>query len=279
MSEYSSLNKQADWRKAETIVAGIDSGAVSSKMVILVDGQLYASSQVKTRMPQESAFRTLDAALGNSGLRLEDIHYLVATGRGRTQVPFARRTVTEVVCGAAGAVHIWGPSVRTVLDAGGQSCKVIHCNEKGKATSFLWNDKCAAGIGRSLETFADLAKKDVSEMGSMALHAHKFSKLGDFCAVYAQSEALDLLRGNTPFEEVVAGYHHAMARRISTLAARSGVKKDFVIIGGLSKNPAIVNWVESNLKVSRLAPKPEWDPAITVALGAALFAYSSYRSQ
>ena len=67
-----------------------------------------------------------------------------------------------------------------------------------------------------------------------------------------------------------------MAKRISTLVARSGVRKDFVIIGGLAKNPGIVNWVENILKVSRLAPKPEWDPTLTVALGAALFADAFY---
>jgi activator of 2-hydroxyglutaryl-CoA dehydratase len=50
------------------------------------------------------------------------------------------------------------------------------------------------------------------------------------------------------------------------------VKKDFVIIGGLANNPGIVDRVEGILKVSRLAPKPEWDPALTTALGAALFA-------
>lgn len=279
MSEYTFLNEQIDWSKAQVIVAGIDIGAVSSKMAVLVDGQPYAMSQVRTRTPQESAFRAVDGALGKSDLNLENIQYIVATGRGRTQVPFARRTVTEIVCGAAGAVHVWGPSVRTVLDAGGQSCKVIHCTEKGKVTSFLWNDKCAAGIGRSLETFADLAKKDISDMASIALKSDRLSKLGDFCAVYAQSEALDLLRSKVPFDEVAAGYHYAMARRISTLVARSGLKKDFVIIGGLAKNPAIMNWVESNLKVSRLTPKPEWDPAMTVALGAALFAESFYRRQ
>lgn len=277
MSEYSFFNEDLDWRKAKKIVAGIDSGAVTSKMLILVDGQPYAFSQVKTRSPQESASRAVDAALGKGGLKLENIQYMVATGRGRTQVPFAHKTVTEIACAATGAVHIWGPSVRTVLDAGGQSCKVTHCTDKGRATSFLWNDKCAAGIGRSLETFANLAQKDVSEIATIALRSDKLSKLGDFCAVYAQSEALDLLRSKAPFEEVVAGYHHAMARRISTLVGRAGLTKDFVIIGGLAKNPAITNWVESNLKVGSLAPKPDWDPALIVALGAALFADSFSR--
>jgi activator of 2-hydroxyglutaryl-CoA dehydratase len=79
-----------------------------------------------------------------------------------------------------------------------------------------------------------------------------------------------------PLEEVIAGYHHAMARRISTLVGRAGLKKDFVVIGGLAKNPGILDRVESILNITRLAPKPEWDPAVTVALGAALFADGFY---
>ena len=270
--EYLSVNDQLDWKKAKSIVAGLDVGAVSSKAVILLDGQPYAVSQVTTRTPKESAFMAINAILAKTGLTLEKIRYIVGTGRGRTQVAFARKRISEIACGAKGARYIWGPSVRTVLDAGGQSCKVTHCTEKGRATSFLWNDKCAAGIGRSMEAFADLVKKDLAEIGDIALQSDKFPKLSDFCTVYAQSEALDLIRSKVPLEEVIAGYHRAMARRISTLVARAGLKKDFVIIGGLAKNPGIVDALETNLKVSRLASKPEWDPAVIVALGAALFA-------
>jgi predicted CoA-substrate-specific enzyme activase len=259
------------------IVAGVDIGAVSSKAVILIDGQPVSSSQVPTRMPGESAFKAMNGALAKTDLKLENIRYVVATGRGRTQVPFAQKTVTEIACGAAGAVRIWGASVRTVLDAGGQSCKVIHCTETGRATAFLWNDKCAAGIGRSMEAFADLVKKEVAEIGNIALQSEKFPKLSDFCPVYAQSEALDWIRSKVPIEQVIAGYHYAMAKRISTLVARSGVKKDFVVIGGLARNPGIIGWLENILKVSRLAPRPDWDPGLTPALGAALFADGFYR--
>jgi activator of 2-hydroxyglutaryl-CoA dehydratase len=97
--------------------------------------------------------------------------------------------------------------------------------------------------------------------------------------VYAQSEALDLIRSKVPLEQVIAGYHYAMAKRISTLVARSGVKKDLVIIGGLAKNPGIIGWLERILKVRRVAPKAEWDPTLTPALGAALFAEAFYRRQ
>jgi len=279
MSESASMNEQLDWTRAKVIAAGVDIGAVSSKAVILLDGRPYAFSQVTTRGPKESAFKAITAALAKTPLKLGDIHHVVATGRGRTQVPFARKTITEIACGAAGAVHIWGPTVRTVLDAGGQSCKVIHCTEKGRATAFLWNDKCAAGIGRSMEAFAHLVRKEVTEIGNIALQTDQFPKLSDFCTVYAQSEALDLIRSKVPLEQVVAAYHYAMAKRISTLVARLGVKKDLVIIGGLAKNPGIIGGLEGILKVSRLATRPEWDPQFIVALGAALIADVFYRQQ
>jgi predicted CoA-substrate-specific enzyme activase len=279
MSEDASINEQLNWTKATVIAAGVDSGAVSSKAVILLDGKPYAFSHVRTRTPKESAFTALNAALAKTGLTLENIHYLVGTGRGRNLVPFVRETITEIACAAAGATHIWGPSVRTVLDAGGESCKVIHCTEKGRATAFLWNDKCAAGIGRYMETFADLVNKELTDIGNIALQSDQFPKLSDFCAVYAQSEALDLIRSKVPLEQVITAYHYGMARRISTLVGRLGVKKDFVIIGGLAKNPGIIQWLESILGVGRLAPKIEWDPALTPALGAALFADASHRRQ
>ena len=270
--ESISINERLDWKKAKVIVAGVDVGAVSSKAMILLDGQPYAASQVPTRTPKESAFKALNAAMARTQLTLENIQYIVGTGRGRTQVPFAHKRITEIACAASGAVHLWGPSVRTVLDAGGESCRIIHCTGKGRATTFLWNDKCAAGIGRSIETFADLVKKEVTEVGGIALQSDKFQKLSDFCTVYAQSEALDLIRSKVPLEEVIASYHHAMAKRISTLVGRAGLKRDFVIIGGLAKNAGITGRLESILGVPRLAPKPGWDPAVTVALGAALFA-------
>ena len=279
MNEYASVNIQLDWTKAKVIAAGVDVGAVNSKAVILLDGQIYAVSLVATLTPKESALKAMDTALSKTGMGSEKIQYTVATGCGRMQVPFASKTVTEIACGAAGAVHIYGPSVRTVLDAGGQSCKVIHCTEKGKVTDFLWNDKCAAGIGRSLEVFADLAGKKVTEIGDIALQPERFPRLSDFCAVYAQSEALDLIRSKVTPEEAIAAYHSAMAKRISTLVARSGLKTDFVMIGGLAKNPGIVNWLENNLKVSRLAPKTDFDPSLVSALGAALYADAFCRGQ
>ena len=113
--------------------AGIDIGASTSKAVILVDGELAGCSLVTTRTPAESALAAIDEALAAAGLKIDKVGCIVATGRGRAQVAFAQKSVTEVACAAAGAVRTWGPSVRTLLDAGGISCRVVHCTEKGRA--------------------------------------------------------------------------------------------------------------------------------------------------
>jgi len=66
--EYASMNEQLDWTRAKVIVAGIDIGAVSSKAVILLDGQPYAVSQVTTGTPKESAFKAINAVLAKTQL-------------------------------------------------------------------------------------------------------------------------------------------------------------------------------------------------------------------
>jgi activator of 2-hydroxyglutaryl-CoA dehydratase len=126
-----------------------------------------------------------------------------------------------------------------------------------------------------MESFADLVKKEVTELGDIAIQHDEFPMLSDFCSVYAQSEALDLIQNKIPLEQIIAAYHNAMAKRISTLVAKLGVRKDLAIIGGLARNQGITNWLENLLEVNSLAPKPEWDPALTTALGAALFAGST----
>jgi len=62
-----------------------------------------------------------------------------------------------------------------------------------------------------METFADLVRKK-SPSWELCHSSEKVPKLSDFCPVYAQSEALDLLPEHIPPEQIIAGYHHAMAR-------------------------------------------------------------------
>jgi len=271
-TEHRHHDESMDPKSADIITAGIDVGSVSSQAVIMLDGQLYAFSSMRTGSDSpQSADKALAWALEGTGLTPDDLHFLVGTGYGRVNIPFADKAITEIACHARGANFMYGPTVRTLLDMGGQDCKIIRCDEKGKVVEFLMNDKCAAGTGRGMEVFADLLAVPIEEVGDLSFEVDQEPEpVSSTCVVFAKSEATGLLRQGWPKSKVLAAYCSAMAHRVVTLVERLGVEKEFAITGGIAKNPGVVKRIEKELNVQAL--KPAHDTQIAGALGGALFA-------
>ncbi|MDI6707605.1 MAG: benzoyl-CoA reductase, bzd-type, subunit Q [Candidatus Thermoplasmatota archaeon] len=263
---------EIDWRSAKVITAGVDVGSVSTQAVVMTDGKLFCYSNMRTGSDSpESARKGMDWALEGTGLKIENIHYIVGTGYGRVNVPFAHKAITEIACHARGANFMYGNTIRTVLDMGGQDCKAIRCDERGKVTAFLMNDKCAAGTGRGMEVFADLLAVPIEEVGKLSLEVEiEPPPVSSTCVVFAKSEATGLLREGWPKSKVLAAYCSAMAHRIFTLLERVGVEKDFAITGGIAKNEGVVKRLENELGIKALTPN--FDTQIVGAVGGALFA-------
>ena len=270
--EYNWHDETKDPGKANIITAGVDVGSVSSQAVIMLDGDLYAFSNMRTGSDSpNSATDAMNWALKDTPLKLEEIHYIIGTGYGRVNVPFANRAITEISCHARGANFMYGPTVRTILDMGGQDCKAIRCDDKGKVTAFLMNDKCAAGTGRGMEVMADLLAVPIEEVGAMSLDVEEEPPpVSSTCVIFAKSEATGLLRKGWPKKKVLAAYCAAMAHRVVTLLERMGVEKDFAITGGIGKNIGVVRRIENELGITGLTPK--FDTQIAGGVGAALFA-------
>ncbi|TET43747.1 benzoyl-CoA reductase, bzd-type, subunit Q [candidate division TA06 bacterium] len=273
-TEYRKTMPDVDWKKAQILTAGVDVGSVSSQAVVMADGKLFAYSNMRTGSDSpESAQKAMDWALEETGLTLDKIQFTVGTGYGRVNVPFANRAITEIACHARGANYLYGSSVRTVLDMGGQDCKAIRCDERGKVTNFLMNDKCAAGTGRGMEVFAELLQVPITEIGQMSLDIDEEPEpVSSTCVVFAKSEATGLLREGWPKNKVIAAYCSAMAHRIVTLLERIGIEKDFAITGGIAKNPGVVTRLNKELGIEPL--KTEYDTQTAGAIGGALFGYA-----
>ena len=269
-------NPDLEWRDGEVVSAGVDVGSVSTQAVVMVDGKLYAYANMRTGSDSpESANKAIAWAFEETGLTLEKLHATVGTGYGRVNVPFATKAITEIACHARGANFMYGPSVRTVLDMGGQDCKAIHCDEKGKVKAFLMNDKCAAGTGRGMEVFADLLGVHINDVGEMSLAVEEEPPpVSSTCVVFAKSEASGLLREGWPKEKVLAAYCSAMAHRVVELLERIGVEKEFAITGGIAKNPGVVKRLARELNIEPLST--DIDTQIAGAVGAALFARALY---
>ncbi len=268
------IDESKDWRAAKIITAGIDVGSVSSQAVVCVDGELYGFNSMRTgNNSPDSATNALAGVLEKSGMKLEDITYVIGTGYGRVNVPFAHKAITEIACHARGANYMGGNTIRTILDMGGQDCKAIHCDEKGKVTNFLMNDKCAAGTGRGMEVIADLMQIPIAELGPRSFDVDEEPEaVSSTCVVFAKSEALGLLKSGYSKNKVIAAYCQAMAERVVSLIERIGVENDFFITGGIAKNPGVVKRIEKLLGTK--AAETKYDSQIAGALGAALFGHT-----
>ena len=268
-------NPGINWKASKYITVGIDVGSVSSQACIMADGEIFAYGNMRTGSDSpNSARNALDFALEATDMPEDRMDYCIGTGYGRVNVPFADRSITEIACHARGANFIYGPEVRTVLDVGGQDIKAIQCDEKGKVTNFLMNDKCAAGTGRGMEAFTDLLGVSINEVGdrSFEYEGDEPEAVSSICVVYAKSEAIGLLRKGWTTEQVLAAYCKAMAARIYSLVERLGVNPDFAVTGGMAKNRGVMERLMPLIGLKRMTT--EWDPQIAGAAGAALFGYA-----
>ena len=255
-------------------VMGIDSGSTSTNAVIMdQDRKIRAFSVVRTGAKSGvSADRVLQEVLKKAGLVREDISWIVSTGYGRVSIEFADENVTEISCHGKGA-HYFNPKIRTILDIGGQDSKAIRLSDTGEVKDFVMNDKCAAGTGRFLEMIARTLEVSLDELGAIALTSKEKIEITSMCSVFAESEVISLIANNKEKADIADGVCHAIANKAFGLLRRVGMEPEFMMTGGVAKNPGVVRAVEEKIG-SKLYICEE--PEIVGAAGAALYALEKY---
>ena len=248
--------------------AGIDIGSTMTKVVIADEqGKIISSIIGPTGAEHRHlALRVTENAMEKAGLNFDNLDFIVATGYGRISVPFADKQITEVTCHARGIRALF-PSVRTIIDIGGQDSKGIKLDSEGKVANFVMNDKCAAGTGRFLEVIAEALGIDLTDMGRISAMADGYVQISNTCTVFAEHEVTSRLAEGAAIPEIVAGLHESIAGRVVNMVRHLGLEKDVVVTGGGAKNTGLIQAIESKVGFSVLIP-PE--PFITGALGAAL---------
>lgn len=251
------------------VIVGLDLGSLFSKAVVIGEGgQSLSSAIIRSGAVYESAAReAVEAALGHLDSPLGKVNpLLVATGYGRARASFADFQMSEITCHAKGMVKLF-PEVRTIIDIGGQDCKIIYVNNQGLVTDFIMNDKCAAGCGRFLEVMAGTLQVTLEEMGGISLKGSNEHEISSMCTVFAESEVISLVAGGRSAEDISAAIHRSIARRIAGFVARLGVRERVGLTGGVAKNIGMIRALEKKLGTTLLVP-PE--PQLTGAYGAAL---------
>ena len=252
------------------LYAGIDSGSTSTVVVIIDrDKNIIAQSILPTGAGAAAgADRALDEALAQAGLSRSDINATVTTGYGRTAVGLGDQSITEITCHAKGAYFL-DPSVRTIIDIGGQDSKVIRLDENGNVTNFVMNDKCAAGTGRFLELMARTLELSLDDMSRLGLEWKEDVTISSMCTVFAESEVVSLIAENRTPADIIHGLNRSVATKTCALCRRVGGEESYMMTGGVSKNRGVVTEIEKILGVKlHISDKAQ----LNGALGAALFA-------
>lgn len=252
------------------LYAGIDSGSTSTDVVIIDrDKNIIAQSILPTGAGAAAgADRALDEALAQAGLSRSDINATVTTGYGRTAIKLGDQSITEITCHAKGAYFL-DPSVRTIIDIGGQDSKVIRLDENGNVINFVMNDKCAAGTGRFLELMARTLELSLDDMSRLGLEWKEDVTISSMCTVFAESEVVSLIAENRTPADIIHGLNRSVATKTCALCRRVGGEESYMMTGGVSKNRGVVSEIEKILGVKlHISDKAQ----LNGALGAALFA-------
>ncbi len=249
---------------------GIDIGSVSTEVVLLNEEDNKIASYIITATgsnSKDAAYTALTRSVKKAGIRESDIKAIVATGYGRINIPFADKNITEISCHARGAIFSF-PEIKTVIDIGGQDCKVIKL-ENENPIDFLMNDKCAAGTGRFLEVMARALEIDLEHFAEIFIKTDGKVDITSTCTVFAESEIVSLIGQGTEKNKIIKGLIYSIVNRITTMVERIGLEEPVCMTGGVAKNLGVVKALEENLKTKISIPD---EPQITGALGAALLA-------
>ncbi|RLI01713.1 2-hydroxyglutaryl-CoA dehydratase [Candidatus Bathyarchaeota archaeon] len=256
---------------------GIDIGVGTSKGVIINEEEKIVAYHI---LPSGfnyklAAQKLLGELLGKAGLTMENLSYTVATGQGSPSVNFANEEVTDIVCCARGINKVF-PSVRTVIDLGEQTSRVIHVDESGRVANFMISEKCAGGSGYILRVVANVLRVKLEDLGPLSLKSEKPVSFTTRCAVFAETEIVSMVAEGFQKEDIVAGVHKALADKIFDLINRIGLKEPCAIAGGGGCDIGFVKRLKEKLRKEILIPP---QPQIIMALGAAIIGKKKFLSE
>jgi len=219
------------------LFAGCDVGSTTGKAVVLVGDRVAASAILPSTIdPERTAREALEAALGklDGAPGIDGLDRLVGTGYGRVNLDVVDDTITEITCHGKGANYFYGPSVRTVLDMGGQDTKAIRIEPGGDVLDFCMNDKCAAGTGRFLQSAAAALGLELDELGPRAQEGRRPVSISTTCTVFAESEVLSWLARGRKIEDILLGVHGSIGKRSFGLLKRVGIDEEVTFTGGVT---------------------------------------------
>ncbi|MBN1367241.1 MAG: hypothetical protein JW967_04900, partial [Dehalococcoidales bacterium] len=217
------------------ITAGIDAGSESTKVVVLRDANSFqwtvANNGIEST--ERLALNELTDVSRKASVKLNDISKIAVTGVNREFVTFAHQGIPEFICLAKG-INIYFTSVKTILDIGAQKSLAIKC-DTGKAKKWVTSGRCATGTITYLQIMANTLKVDIDKLDELYFKSKLNLDIQSSCAVFAESEIISLVHGNTHREDIVRAVFRGLADKLYSQLLELGLENDLAVVGGIAR--------------------------------------------
>ncbi|HET7216867.1 MAG TPA: acyl-CoA dehydratase activase-related protein, partial [Vicinamibacterales bacterium] len=260
---------RATFRAGETVrgFVGVDGGSTSTKAVLLsTDGDVLCKVyQLSKGNPIQDAiemFEGLRVQVEGAGASLE-ILGVATTGYAKDilrDVLQADAALVETVAHTESALRFY-TDPHVIVDVGGQDIKLIVLKH-GRVKDFKLNTQCSAGNGYFLQSTAEGFGIDVADFADRAFRAEVMPVFGYGCAVFMQSDIVNLQRQGWTADEVLAGLATVLPKNIFLYVANvpnlAKLGSRFVLQGGTQHNLAAVkaqvDFIRSNFRGADVEP-------------------------
>lgn len=247
---------------------GIDSGSTTTKGALFDGKTIVKTMIIKTSAkPKESIYKIYNE------LYSEDVKYTITTGYGRNLLEEADKTITEITCHAQGAAFL-NPTIRGIIDIGGQDSKAILLDNSLNVVDFLMNDKCAAGTGRFVDVMMRILEEDINNIDNFVKNRNPVS-ISSMCTVFAESEIISLLSKDVNRGDIALGIIDSICKRTANFAQKLSLRGDIFFSGGLALSETFRKTLESYLNRKVLTNELS---QYVGAIGAATIGYRKVKS-
>lgn len=246
---------------------GVDCGSVSIKFALInedeeVISSLYLKNKGITETVQEGLRKIYDKSYEVVGVG--------CTGSGRQFLKLLLGgdvVKTEILAHTIATLHYY-PDVKTIMDIGGEDCKIMEVQD-GVLTNFIMNNVCGAGTGAVIEAIASRLSTSIEDVDDVALSSTQQLNFPGKCGIFCQSAVVSKLNAGAAKSDIMMGVVRALVNNYLTLARGIRLQPPYVFQGATAQNKAVVYALEEQLQHKVIVPK---ECAIMGAIGIALMA-------
>ncbi len=256
----------------EKYYLGFDAGSTYVKSALIKGNEVVCTKVLPTGIDNDRTSKVLrDELLQMANITEEDVAYITATGYSRRNIAIANDTISEITAHAYGTKLTAPEGIKPnmIIDIGGQDSKIISLDENHGVRNFTMNDKCAAGTGKFIEVICGLLETTIDKVTELSLASTAPCTINSTCVVFAQTEVISLIAQKKDRNDILAGIHISMAKRIARLAKKYKSSGDILMTGGGAKNGGLRTAIEDELMCD---VHPAVYAQFNGAIGAALIA-------